>query len=246
MSRAVIVASVLDDAPWPLGTTAWWRNELECPECAADGTVSLMGARRVDGVIVDHCPAHGAWFDRGEIARLMGSPGDDLEMLRGRIEIATPSTGAQAAHRARWREQQDLRKKAAEAYRAASAIQIERERETAAAATAELAEATRLLQRKHQEEQDLLARQEATIAAKELRRREAETVLQRELARLRTARDDAARNLALAERDLEVQRAHAREAMSRIGLAEMSVSKARATLAAITEQLRITNERTGA
>jgi Zn-finger nucleic acid-binding protein len=69
---------------------------VPCPECA-----TLMNRKNFanrSGVIVDVCPAHGIWFDQGELARIIGfvrSGGWDraLEIERRAATQAPPPAG---------------------------------------------------------------------------------------------------------------------------------------------------------
>lgn len=76
--------SVLDVAApsWKRGAGAWWHAELACPDHAQP---QLLTPRNIAGVTIDVCNDHGAWFDQGELARILGSTGDDLAALRTKL-----------------------------------------------------------------------------------------------------------------------------------------------------------------
>ena len=101
------------DPRWPAGQALWWRNPIECPECAFEGRATVMTARRSSDVIVDQCPDHGVWLDRGELGRLMGAPADELEALRARLAVIAPDLDQLVARRERWRTGVEIRRKAA-------------------------------------------------------------------------------------------------------------------------------------
>jgi len=85
------------DPRWPPGHAMWWRNSIECPECALEGKATLMTARMSSDVIVDQCADHGVWLDRGELGRLMGLPEKPSEkQLRELAEQWRPYRGAAA------------------------------------------------------------------------------------------------------------------------------------------------------
>jgi len=107
------------DPRWPDGQTLWWRNSIECPDCAFEGATTLMTARRSSDVIVDQCPAHGIWLDRGELGRLMGAPTDELAALCARLAAVAPDLERLVARRERWRTDIEIRRKAAIEYRQA-------------------------------------------------------------------------------------------------------------------------------
>jgi Zn-finger nucleic acid-binding protein len=123
-------------ATWPPGQTLWWRNSIECPECAFDGTSTLMTARISNDVIVDQCTEHGVWLDRGELGRLMGTPADELEALRARLLRVAPDLEQLVARREQWRVDVEIRRKAALDYR--QAVEAEQRRRS------EVAESERL------------------------------------------------------------------------------------------------------
>lgn len=118
--------SAFGDPLWPPGQTLWWRNSIECPDCAFDGVQTAMAARRSSDVIVDHCPSHGIWLDRGELGRLMSVPDDDLAALRARLAAIAPDLDELVARREKWRIDVEMRRKAALDYR--QAVEEERRR----------------------------------------------------------------------------------------------------------------------
>src|SRR5687767_121925 len=70
---AVILERAFGDPKWPRGASTWWRNALECPECASEGETQTMTAVQAGEVVVDRCASHGLWLDRTELCRLMVS-----------------------------------------------------------------------------------------------------------------------------------------------------------------------------
>jgi Zn-finger nucleic acid-binding protein len=104
---------------WPDGHTLWWRNSVECPECAFEGKATVMSARMSSDVLVDQCPEHGVWLDRGELGRLMGVAGDELGALRDRLAVMAPGLDQLVARREAWRADVEVRRKAAFDYRQA-------------------------------------------------------------------------------------------------------------------------------
>jgi len=104
---------------WPPGESRWWRRSIECPDCAFEGKRTMMAARVSCDVIVDHCPDHGLWLDRGELARLMGVATDKLAALRARLAAIAPDLEQLVARRERWRTDMEIRRKAALEYRQA-------------------------------------------------------------------------------------------------------------------------------
>jgi Zn-finger nucleic acid-binding protein len=102
---------------WPNGNAMWWRNSIECPECVFEGKASVMAARMSNDVIVDQCPDHGVWLDRGELGRLMGVAEDELGALRSRLAVTAPDLEQLVARRQKWRADLETRRKAALEYR---------------------------------------------------------------------------------------------------------------------------------
>jgi Zn-finger nucleic acid-binding protein len=68
-------------------------------------------------VIVDQCPEHGVWLDRGELGRLMGVAADELAALRDRLAATAPDLDQLLARRQKWRADLETRRKAALDYR---------------------------------------------------------------------------------------------------------------------------------
>jgi Zn-finger nucleic acid-binding protein len=105
---------------WPPGHNMASQDELECPECSAAGTSSKLGARSSNEVLVDTCPRHGVWLDRGELGRLMSlsSGANELFELQGKIAAASPNPEALQQRRQAWRAELDARRREAEEFRA--------------------------------------------------------------------------------------------------------------------------------
>ena len=112
LPRATLVSSFADPR-WPPGQSMWWHDELECPGCAAEGTLAKLAARNAEGVMVDACATHGVWLDPGEVARLMGlAPGsDELLALQKRVSKGPPDPARIARRRRAWRAEMDARTK---------------------------------------------------------------------------------------------------------------------------------------
>jgi len=123
---------------WPSGVTLWWRNSVECPECAFEGKTTLMAARMSNDVLVDQCPEHGVWLDRGELGRLMGAGADELGALRDRLAVMAPDLEQLVARREKWRADIEARRKAALDYRQALEAEHRRRIEIAEAERARL------------------------------------------------------------------------------------------------------------
>lgn len=102
---------------WPSGNVMWWRNSIECPECALEGKATVMSARMSSDVIVDQCAEHGVWLDRGELGRLMGVAGDELGALRSRVQAMAPDLDQLVARRQKWRADLESRRRATLEYR---------------------------------------------------------------------------------------------------------------------------------
>ena len=96
------------DPRWPPSHGMWWHNELACPECAFDGTTTIMDARSANDVNLDRCPIHGLWLDRGELGRVMKTGSDELAELLRRIE-ANIDMAQLAERRQKW--QSELRRR---------------------------------------------------------------------------------------------------------------------------------------
>lgn len=123
---------------WPPGHTLWWRNSVECPECAFEGKSTLMAARMSNDVLVDQCPEHGVWLDRGELGRLMGVASDELAAIRDRLAVMAPDLEQLVARREKWRADIDVRRRAALDYRQALEEEHRRRIEIAGAERARL------------------------------------------------------------------------------------------------------------
>jgi Zn-finger nucleic acid-binding protein len=106
-------------AGWPSSELLWWRDSIECPDCTFEGKTTVMTARISSDVIVDQCPEHGLWLDRGELGRLMGVPAHELDALRARLAAIAPDLEQLVARRERWRTDIEIRRKAALEYRQA-------------------------------------------------------------------------------------------------------------------------------
>lgn len=120
---AWIAQATLDTAfgnpRWPPGQNVWWQDELECPECAASGTKSMMSARSSNEVMVDACATHGVWLDRGELGRLMSlaTDADELLELRRKIAAVADPDGLRQRRQA-WRAEIEARRREADQFRA--------------------------------------------------------------------------------------------------------------------------------
>jgi Zn-finger nucleic acid-binding protein len=53
------------------------RSDRRCPRCPA-----MMDGMRMEGIVVERCPAHGVWFDHGELARVLAPDADEEEFAR--------------------------------------------------------------------------------------------------------------------------------------------------------------------
>ncbi|MCB9561124.1 MAG: zf-TFIIB domain-containing protein [Kofleriaceae bacterium] len=71
----------------------WWRRpELACPECG-----HAMRSLRTPSLVFDRCPAHGLWFDAGELAtflRLAGATGGPALDDEAVLAVVTKHLGA--------------------------------------------------------------------------------------------------------------------------------------------------------
>ena len=104
---------------WPSGQSVWWQDELPCPECGAAGRKSKMSARSSNEVVVDACPIHGLWLDRGELGRLMSlaTDADELLELRRRIAAVADPDGLRQ-RRQSFRAELEASRRAADEFRA--------------------------------------------------------------------------------------------------------------------------------
>ncbi len=209
---AVTLQKAFGDPRWPRGPTMWWRNELECPECASEGEAQTMAAVQAGDVVVDRCNAHGLWLDRTELFRLMGGgdPGaggmsPDLAALRAQLEVTDVDLEQLARRRDAWRKDSGLRRKAAQEYR--TWLEAERRRRLEAAEALEQAERARLQEREAEREREEQERERGRQAEREREdRHRAEEALaeqEREQRRLEAVRarkrEEADRSLKLAE-----------------------------------------------
>ncbi|MEJ7600353.1 MAG: zf-TFIIB domain-containing protein [Kofleriaceae bacterium] len=151
------------DARWPGGQAQWWRNAIECPDCATEGVKQLLEARVAKGVLFDRCHTHGIWLDRSELGRLMETTGDEVVELQRRLSLPQEEIDALAQRRAKWRDDLAARRQATADYDR-WLEELRRQREEAAA------NALRAQQRREAE---------ARIAAEETTRR----ITERERAR---------------------------------------------------------------
>jgi len=152
----------LVDLKWPVGRLAWWRNELACPECSAEAVTTLMRARSAEGIFVDDCAQHGAWFDRGELTRIIDGEDDDLAAVRSRIQVAAPTPSEIEERRAKYRGELELRRKALATYRKAVEDERAANEERLQRAAAEAAAVLAAEQRRHRDA--LLTARDAALA----------------------------------------------------------------------------------
>ncbi len=160
-------------ASWPEAQTMWWRNSLECPECASIGVATVMTAAMAGSVLIDRCTNHGVWLDRGELGRLMGGDtandagDDDLAALRDKLSVGAADLAGLIGRRDAWRADLAKRRESAADYR--SWLEAEEGRRTAAAAADQLARAT---QRKQYLEHAEREREAAKLLAEAHRQRD--------------------------------------------------------------------------
>lgn len=160
-----VTQSTLDTAfgnpRWPPGQNLWWHQELECPECATEGTIQKMDARRADTVMVDLCPSHGLWLDEGELGRLMklDAGTDELLALQKRVSAASPDPDELAQRRLTWRSELDTRRRAAQEFR--TWLESEHQRRQKEAAEAEKQAAMREAEERRKERARVLAEEAA-------------------------------------------------------------------------------------
>jgi Zn-finger nucleic acid-binding protein len=242
----VTVERAFGDPRWPRGPSMWWRNALECPDCAAEGTVQTMTAVQAGDVVVDRCAAHGVWLDRTELFRLMGGgdPGagglsPDLAALRAQLEVPDADLEQLARKRETWRDDAGARRRAAQEYRAWLEAEQRRrqdeavERERAERAREQREEATREAEAKQAEARKQAAREaaerevqreaaareraEREAAAREARRMEAARERRHALQELEDARKQAAAEVGGLETQLMGLRAQVRTAEAQLG-----------------------------
>lgn len=130
LPQATLTAA-FEDPRWPGGQAIWWRNSIECPDCATAGERQMLEARMAKGVLVDRCHQHGVWLDRSELGRLMGVKADELVELQRRLDIPQHEIDALAARRAKWRDELAARREASNEYEA-WLDEVERQRVAAA------------------------------------------------------------------------------------------------------------------
>jgi Zn-finger nucleic acid-binding protein len=137
------------DPQWPAGQVLWWRNSIDCPECTFEGKQTLMTARMAHDVLVDQCPEHGLWLDRGELGRLMGTAADELTALRERLAVTARDLEKLVVRRDQRRADLESRRKTDREYRRALEDEHRRRAEVASSEAervrrAEVAEAERV------------------------------------------------------------------------------------------------------
>ncbi len=261
----VTLEKAFGDPRWPRGPTMWWRNSLECPECASEGETRTMTAVQAGEVVVDRCAAHGLWLDRTELFRLLGGgdPGadggsPDLAALRAQLAVTDVDLEQLTRRRDAWRNDVGLRRKAAQEYRAW--LEAEHRRRLEAAAALEQAERERLrergrvqreLEEREEREGERAQRERAQQQAerdREQARQEAERERKREQAERERARAEARRERARAIQLLgdarqaasaEVGRVETQIIMlrERLRAAEAELEGARGRLRALDDQL---------
>jgi Zn-finger nucleic acid-binding protein len=220
------------DGSWPAGPQSWWRNEVVCPACAALDMPSVMTARSSAGVIVDQCPTHGVWLDRGELARVLRDPVvKEVARLRARLASLEPTKEQLLERRARWKATRDERAQVAQVERKRLAAvrkkrvdaELERRAAREAAEQAALEEARKRDAQRSEAERERLrqAAREAEQAQARRRAAQAEQAVKDDrtmaLAHLRQERDSARERLAWLE--------------SRIDSLEYELASAKALLA---------------
>lgn len=215
---AVTIEKAFGDPRWPGGPSLWWRNELECPECAVEGAASAMNAASTGGVLFDRCPSHGLWLDRTELGRLMeiaGGPrveGVSAELAALRERLTEGEAGQLARRRDAWRTELELRRKAAlefrEALDADQRRRAEAEREAAAhdKSAAQAAERDRAAERDQAAGREARRERDRTIQLLGDVRQEASAEVGRIEARIITLREQ----LHAAEAELDGARARLR------------------------------------
>jgi len=142
---------------WPPGQNLWWHQSLDCPECAMEGVVSTMAARRTDVVMVDLCPSHGLWLDQGELARLMNleDGSDELLALQKRVSAVSPDPDELAQRRLAWRSELESRRLAAQEFR--TWLEQEHRRKQEQAAEAEKQAAIQAMEERRKERERAIA-----------------------------------------------------------------------------------------
>jgi Zn-finger nucleic acid-binding protein len=193
LPQATLTAA-FEDPKWPGGQSIWWRNSIECPDCATAGEKKMLEARMAQGVMVDRCHDHGVWLDRSELGRLMGVEADELVELQRRLDIPQQEIEALAKRRAKWRDDLAARREAASEYEQ-WLDEVERQRVDAAKVTERRA--------REREAESVRAQEAAARAEKERVRaakRAAEAAAQRVSLR-EEARQDLGNRLAAASEE---------------------------------------------
>lgn len=204
---AVTLEKAFGDPRWPRGPAMWWRNALECPECASEGETQTMTAVQAGDVVVDRCAAHGLWLDRTELFRLMGGragnaggASPDLAALRAHLDVADVDLEGLVRRRDAWRSDLGLRRKAAAEYRAW--LEAEQRRRLEVAAALEQTERERLREQADQAAQARAQQRRAALqklgdarqeASAEVGRVETQIIMLRERLRATEAELDGAR-----------------------------------------------------
>lgn len=145
------ITTAFGNPRWPAGQNLWWREELDCPECAAASTTTRMAARNADNIMVDVCASHGIWLDHGELSRLMqlASGSDELLALQKRVHVGADPDEL-ARRRMLWRS--DLQAKRQKTAELNAWLEAEKARKAAeAAAAAKRREAAEAEARRHAE-----------------------------------------------------------------------------------------------
>lgn len=238
----VMLERAFGDPRWPRGPSMWWRNALECPECAAEGAVQVMTAVQAGEAVVDRCASHGLWLDRLELIRLLGTadagaPGagvsPDLAALRARLAVPDVDLEELARRRDAWRQDAGKRRQAAAEYRAwlEAEARLRLEREALEAERAERGQREREVQAQAE-------RAAAAFEAAEREKREAEARKQEAGRRGRTLAiqrlGDVRQQISAEVARLEAQLGPLREQLRH---AEAVVERSRARLRALDEEL---------
>lgn len=238
----VMLERAFGDPRWPRGPSMWWRNALECPECAAEGAVQVMAAVQAGEAVVDRCASHGLWLDRFELVRLLGTSdavasgagvSPDLAALRARLAVPDVDLEGLARRRDAWRQDAGKRRKAAEEYRswleAESRLRLDREAMEAARAA------------RQQREREVSAQAERADAAFAAAEREKRAAAARKQEAARSERTLAIQRLGDVRQQIsaEVARLEAQLAPLRDQLrdAEAVFERSRAKLRALDEEL---------
>ena len=230
LPQATLTAA-FEDPKWPGGQAIWWRNSIECPDCATAGAPQMLEARMAKGVLVDRCHQHGVWLDRSELGRLMGVKADELVELQRRLDIPQHEIDALAKRRAKWRDELAARREAASEYEQ-WLDEVERQREAAAKDSERRVrehEADAARAKREREEAAAKAEKERVRAAKRAASEAAERLSARE-----QTKQDLGNQLAAASEDhakLEQRLAMHREATAQLEARLAEHRKAEAVLA---------------